>query len=291
MMISVPCARASSTKMELVTEYIKDLTVLRRFLFAATFLPPEYPTYVETVCRFAVHKTAHPALQPDIAKLLLENLKVLNEAAFMQDPQLTVQLLNMPNVSGKPTGIVLMPQQSKCRECGATLLVQADRPSHLALYTEGLGTVPARHYHKYCSNRRGKCKVVQYYGYATIGNHDGLQYDDEWNSLTYFVSSQETAFEMSMLDKFDAEMLIGQVSYKQKADIYNYQNGYYDTKKKYSTAEGPTTEVSRLVIETLFYTPKAFIASNSFTPGSSCTEYIYIHTCMYMCYTLQESTG
>ena len=199
MMISVPCATASSIKMELVTEYIKDLAVLRRFKFAATFLPPEYPTYMETVCRFAVDRTAHPPLEPDIAKLLLENLKVLNEAAFIQDPQLTVQLLNMPNVSGKPTGIILMPKQSNCRECGATLLVRADRPSYLALYMEGLGTVPALHYHKYCSNRRGKCKVAQYYGNATTGNHDGLQYDDEWNSLTYFVSSQETAFEMSML--------------------------------------------------------------------------------------------
>ena len=50
---------------------------------------------------------------------------------------------------------------------------------------------------------------------------------------------------------------MGQVSYKQKADIYNYQNGYYDIKKKCDTAEGPTPEVSRFVSETRFYTPQA----------------------------------
>ena len=42
------------------------------------------------------------------------------------------------------------------------------------------------------------------------------------------MSSQETAFELSMLEKYDAELLIGQVSYQQKADIYNYQNGFDD---------------------------------------------------------------
>ena len=34
------------------------------------------------------------------------------------------------------------------------------------------------------------------------------------------ISSQETAFELNFPRKFDAELLIGQVSYSQKADIY-----------------------------------------------------------------------
>ena len=33
-----------------------------------------------------------------------------------------------------------------------------------------------------------------------------------------------------MLRKFDAELLIGQISYKQKADIYNVTKGYDNTK-------------------------------------------------------------
>ena len=44
--------------------------------------------------------------------------------------------------------------------------------------------------------------------------------------MPYFVSSRETGFEMSLLEKFDAELLLGQVSYNQRADIYNYYHGY-----------------------------------------------------------------
>ena len=41
-------------------------------------------------------------------------------------------------------------------------------------------------------------------------------------TLDFFVSTSETATEMSMLRKLDAELLLGHLSYKQKADIYNY---------------------------------------------------------------------
>ena len=36
---------------------------------------------------------------------------------------------------------------------------------------------------------------------------------------TYFISSSETAFKMKMLSKFDAEVLLGQISYKQVVDL------------------------------------------------------------------------
>lgn len=61
-------------------------------------------------------------------------------------------------------------------------------------------------------------------------------YDTDWQDNTYFISTQETGFELSMLQKFDVELLIGQVSYKQKATIYNITNGYDDTKKKSHTS-------------------------------------------------------
>lgn len=42
----------------------------------------------------------------------------------------------------------------------------------------------------------------------------------------YIVSTTDTAFELHMLKKYDVELFLGQVSYSQKADIYNYCNGY-----------------------------------------------------------------
>ena len=74
-------------------------------------------------------------------------------------------------------------------------------------------------------------KLTQFYGYSKEGDKPGVRYDDDLKSHTYFISSQETAFELAMLQKFDAELFIGQISYKQKADIYNVYNGY-DTAKK-----------------------------------------------------------
>jgi len=54
-----------------------------------------------------------------------------------------------------------------------------------------------------------------------------LYYDDDWSTLPYFISTQKTAFSVTLLQNYDAELLIGQVSYKQRANIYNYNHGYY----------------------------------------------------------------
>ena len=44
------------------------------------------------------------------------------------------------------------------------------------------------------------------------------------------LSSQETGLEMSMSQQFASEILFKQISYKQKADIYNVSKGYDTTK-------------------------------------------------------------
>lgn len=85
------------------------------------------------------------------------------------------------------------------------------------VYTE-MGTIPAYHYHKYCPNRKINWKTLFIIA-LTVPLRVFLQWEVE-----YIISSQETAFELKFLRKFD--LLIGQVSYTQKADIYNYQNGY-----------------------------------------------------------------
>jgi len=54
--------------------------------------------------------------------------------------------------------------------------------------------------------------------------------ESDWVTLSYFPSSQETGFEISILKKYDIELLIGQMSYKQRIDIYNIEKGYDTTK-------------------------------------------------------------
>lgn len=162
---------------------------------------------------------------------MLENLETFDDKAFVDDRSLETELLTFTVSKDKAAGIILIPHSSECKICGSPLLLRADRPSSITLYTESRGTIHATHYHKYCSSWRKGCKTVQYYGYSCAGENI-LHFDNNWNDLPYLVSSQETAFEMSFLEKYDTELLIGILSYKQKADIYNCQNGYDELKKK-----------------------------------------------------------
>lgn len=50
--------------------------------------------------------------------------------------------------------------------------------------------------------------------------------DNNWAELPYFISTSKTGFSTTLLEKFDAELLLGQLSYKQKADIYNFYHKY-----------------------------------------------------------------
>ena len=70
---------------------------------------------------------------------------------------------------------------------------------------------------------------MQNYGYYTKDTSE--LYLIVIGMVTYFVSNQETAFELQLLTRFDFELLIGQVSYKQNAEIYNATHGYSSTKK------------------------------------------------------------
>ena len=66
--------------------------------------------------------------------------------------------------------------------------------------------------------------------------------DDDWGKLPYFVSTSKTGFSMVFLERFDAELLLGQVSYKQKSDIYNFYNKYEKTQKRCQTKATSTND-------------------------------------------------
>ena len=84
-------------------------------------------------------------------------------------------------------------------------MLRCDHPSRISLYTEAYdGTVPATHYHKYCNNYCKGCTFSQHYGFHTSQGEENTSYDNNWMDLPYFVSSQETAFEVSLLKHFDA---------------------------------------------------------------------------------------
>jgi len=52
-------------------------------------------------------------------------------------------------------------------------------------------------------------------------NSTDVYFDSDWESLPYFSSSRDTFISKGLMKQFDAEILLGQISFKQCAEIYN----------------------------------------------------------------------
>ena len=84
--------------MELVGSVIKDVSVLRRMLFAASYLPQDVPHYWEIVASLSCVNSSI-SLSADRVKLLMENLQLLSRQAFATDAELTAELLKTQSMS------------------------------------------------------------------------------------------------------------------------------------------------------------------------------------------------
>ena len=207
------------------TQHIEDVSVLRRLLFALSQLSEEVPNYWELVAKFAVQNTGHKCLDCKTVQLLAENLQELDPLAFQSDHSLYKQLMGMCGPLKKPLGVVLMPVEEKCVLCAANLKLRRDRPAPVVVYDDNMGSVPGSHFHKYCTNR--SCGCTQYYGYYTTGGNQSTSqviFTNNWEALPYFVSSRETVFSMTLLKRFHSEILLGQLSFMQCANVYNHTN-------------------------------------------------------------------
>lgn len=213
---------------------VSDTSILRRLLFAASTLHEDIPEYWNVVTKFATEKsTSCTDLKPEQAALLVDNIMFTDPEVMTPDLELYKELAMMPFKEKEHFGVNLISEKDRCIECGGKLLLRKDRPGKLKIYSDTYGTLPGYHYRKLCANSKRGCKVVQHYGYYTKGPVD-LHYDKDWSTHKYFVSTQETAFELQLLWRFDTELLIGQISYKQRAEIYNATHGYESAKKRCS---------------------------------------------------------
>ena len=202
----------------------KDPSVLRRLTFAASNLHQDTPKYWNIVTTFGfkfseVHCTAEKV------KVFLENINFLDENASDSDQFLLKELIEFEGFNGHPLGLVLISSKKICDICGKHLLLREDRPSFPIVYTDD-GTISGTHFRKYCSNHWQGCSFTQHYGFHQRGNTSEIHYDDDCLDLPYFLSMNMTAVQTKMLKSLSAEILLGQLSYKQKSDIYNFIHGY-----------------------------------------------------------------
>ena len=239
---SKSCAdQQSETMIKSCQDFTKKITVVRRLIFAATALPSETPGYWEIVSSFATKlESGASDLTPMQAKLFFENLTYIEPEAIIPDQDLIKKLQAVVGPKTCRIGLVLISPNQTCLQCGSSLLVKADRPSIVTVYTDTFGTVSSTHYRKLCKKFRSGCHFVQHYGHYSTGG-SSIYFNDNWKELTYFLSTRNTAVEMSLLAQLDAEVLVGQLSYKQRSEIYNIKHGYDKAMKKKDKDHEPST--------------------------------------------------
>ena len=78
----------------------------------------------------------------------------------------------------------------------------------------------------------GKAVPYSNTGYYTQSDSGEVTYNQNALSLPYFMCSRETGLSVKLLQRLDMECLIGQISYKQSAEIYNSYHGYECTESE-----------------------------------------------------------
>ena len=172
--------------LEIIATHLKDVSVLRRLLFAATNLPSDLPNVWGIAVEFAtVGKVKRNAIDPDTAQSLMENIASFDKCSLNKDHAFLKELINwIPKYGTKPLGVVLITSKKVCTFCKKELVLRKDRPSSITVYDNVIGPVPGTHFYKTCSSK--VCSVTQYYGYYTTGgDKSAVYYDSDWATHEY----------------------------------------------------------------------------------------------------------
>jgi len=127
-------------------------------------------------------------------------------------------------------GVVLISKKESCRLCGNVLVAKFTKAVNVIVYHEAHGTFMGCRVPKVCRNKY--CKMIQHYGYYTV--EDNKFYEEDWEKQEeYFLSKGKTA---------EVEVLIGKLSFKEKADIYSEVHGcerdHYNNSKERGGKKG-----------------------------------------------------
>ena len=142
--------------MEVIPPQVKDLGVLRWALFASVYIPKACPNYWSVVTQFATMSSQSVegrGLDPIAMRAMIENLQFPAATSFSSDRQLMEEIHTIHCVGDKPLGVwVMVSPKEEFKLCYGKLRIRSDRPSHVTVYTESLGTLVGAPYHKYSHN-------------------------------------------------------------------------------------------------------------------------------------------
>lgn len=206
---------------------ISEYSAITRGLYYFSHIPRAFPDFGKRLFEFATNgnkdAVARETVNAESFFALSSNLVSLYNLTGKEDMWKDVHDASLEE--GKfGLGVVLMSMKTNCRICNKELRAKTSRVVNVIVYHELRGSFMGCCIPKVCSNR--SCKLIQHYGYYSIG--ESRFYDEDWHENDYLLSSGKTAFDMQLLRKFEVEILIGKLSFKEKADIYNEVNGYDD---------------------------------------------------------------
>lgn len=216
-----------------ILKNFNDFSAVRRGLFFINSVPKVVPNFIDHLANFASRgfkrrRSSGPEGSQNVSNgeaianlssnliTLFPDLKKKEEELWQELHEFSIE----QNEHG--LGAVLVSEKTHCRLCGKVLHVKSSRISEVLVYDDVKGTFIASKIPKVCCNR--KCQLTQHYGYYSVGNDKF--YDEDWDTNEFLLSTARTAFSISLLKKFEYEILIAKMSFKEKAEIYNSVHGY-----------------------------------------------------------------
>lgn len=174
-----------------------------------------FPNYWSVVTQFA--SQGSQSLQPQSVKIAVDNLVSVDEKAFLQTSSWRMKSTHCVWVPPIQIHLAsfLFPRTLAVHSVAVNYWFETieEVTSHWILRDSCWQPLSN------CPKVPKGCSFRQYYGYSSQGSQSTVYYDVNWVEHEHFISTSGTAFEMSLLRKFDTELLLGQISYNQMADI------------------------------------------------------------------------
>ena len=121
---------------------------------------------------------------------------------------------------GQPMASILVTTQENCRQYGKTLVV--DSKQHpIVIYSSNRGSYVGCRIAKLCR----KCKIYEHYGYWTINGQK--HYEEQTLQLEFLQSSEDSAFEMALLEQYSNLLIVGAIPFSTYAQSYNRRFCYH----------------------------------------------------------------
>ena len=121
---------------------------------------------------------------------------------------------------GRPLATVLISSRQVCRKCMKALTVLEKKVHVVTIYHSERGSYLGSRVTKFC----WKCKIYEHYGFWTenaIKHVDVNCLDNE-----FLLSSEDTAFHMSLMRQCASLLVVGAVPFSTFATSYNRRFGY-----------------------------------------------------------------